>query len=69
MLNIEKSIFHTCEPRDTKTKVHLLLIMLCFISSLLVTIVFAETGSVDLFLTAKKLSTTQIKALDQGRSE
>ena len=65
----QKSIFHTCEPRDTKTKVHLSLIILCFISSLLVAIVFAETGSVDFSLTAKKISTTNIKALDQGRSE
>ncbi len=41
----EKSIFHTCEIRDSKTNVHLIVILFCFISSLGVAIWFAETSS------------------------
>ena len=40
----EKSIFHTHKPRDTKTKVHLLLVLISFATSFVMAIVFAETG-------------------------
>jgi len=40
----ERSIFHTQEPRDTKTKVHLVLVLLCFATSFVIAIIFAETG-------------------------
>lgn len=38
----EKSIFHTRQIRDTKTNVHLVLVFLCFISSLGVAALFAK---------------------------
>lgn len=50
----EKSIFHTSEPRDSKTKVHLILVFLCLVSSLGVAIVFAETGGLSLPVAANR---------------
>lgn len=41
----EKSIFHTCEIRESKTNVHLIVILFCFISSLGIAIWFAETSN------------------------
>lgn len=43
--HVEKSIFHTHEPRDGRTGVHLMVVVACFISALAVTIIFAEMNS------------------------
>lgn len=51
----EKSIFHTRELRNTKTNVHLLLVLICFISSLGVAIWFAE-GSLSNKSTLRKIT-------------
>lgn len=42
---LKHSIFHTSVPRDTNTKTHLLLVLICFISTFSIIIYFAEFRS------------------------
>jgi hypothetical protein len=40
----ENSIFHTNKLRDARTKVHLVLVFVCFLGTLAMAIFLAETG-------------------------
>jgi|GEM_PF-5982117 len=62
----ERSIFHTSEPRNTKTSVHLILVFLCFAASFVAAIVFAETGGKGVSLTAQR---SALQTGDYGKSE
>jgi hypothetical protein len=67
----EKSIFHTNEPRDTRTKVHLLLLFSFFICALTIAIVFAEGKISNLPMAAQKPQPNkeQDRRLVYGKSE
>lgn len=67
----EKSIFHTSEPRDTKIKVHLMLVFSCFVSALAIAIWFAEGGTRNFPVAAQKTMVfeEQNQWSDYGKSE